>query len=151
MVSECEPAPEFALPNQDGEVIRLSMFRGRNVVLYFYPRALTPGCTREAKRFNELIEEFHRLNTVVLGVSSDPIERIKKFHSKLGLRFDLLSDPDGSVIKTYGVLKPDVKRISALRTTFIIDGKGVIKAILRNIRPAEKHADKALEIIKSLS
>ena len=144
-------APDFELEAHNGEKIKLSSLKGSIVVLYFYPRAMTSGCTREAIRFNELLEEFRKRNAVVLGVSTDPVERLKKFAEKYELRFSLLSDPEGRVASLYGVLRKRAKRLSAERVTFIIDPEGRIASVLRNIRPAEKHADLALEEVKKLS
>jgi peroxiredoxin Q/BCP len=144
-------APDFMLPADDGSVFRLSDHRGRIVVLYFYPRAFTPGCTREAARFNELLDEFEGLGAVVVGVSTDPVDRIARFKEKLGLRFTLLSDAEGRVASLYGVLRAGRKRPSAERATFIIDGEGVVRRIIRNVRPAERHVDLALEEAKKLA
>ena len=142
-------APDFEAVAHTGERVRLSQYRGRIVVLYFYPRAMTPGCTRETVRFNELLDEFEKLGAVVLGISTDPPERNKRFAEKHGVRFLLLSDPEGEVARAYGVLRENGK--SAERVTFIIDKDGVIRAVLRNIRPAEKHADLALEEVRKLA
>lgn len=144
-------APVFEAVTHTGSKLRLDELRGRIVVLYFYPRAMTPGCTREAQRFNELLDEFERLGAVVLGVSTDPPERNRRFAEKLGLRFTLLSDPEGEIARLYGVLKEGTKRPSAQRVTFIIDMEGRIVEVLKNIRPAEKHADLALEAVKRLA
>ena len=146
-----EHAPDFEAVAHTGERVRLSGYRGKIVVLYFFPRAMTPGCTREGIRFNELLDEFEKLNTVVLGISTDSPERQRKFAEKHGFRFLLLSDPDGSIAKLYGVLKKGTKKPSAERTTFIIDGNGIIREILRGIRPAERHADEALKRVRALA
>lgn len=151
MVDVGSPAPDFELKAHDGSTIKLSNLKGKIVVLYFYPRAMTPGCTREAERFNELFEEFEKLGAVVLGVSTDPVDKNARFASKLGLKFKLLSDVDGSVSMKYGVLRQTAKSLSAERVTFIIDKDGVIKEILKGIRPAEKHADLALEAVKRIA
>ncbi len=151
MVSPGEPAPDFEAQTHEGKQFRLSSLRGRIVVLYFYPRAMTSGCTREARRFNEILEEFEKQGAVVIGVSTDPPERNKRFAEKLGLRFTLLSDPGGEIARLYGVLKKGTKRPSAQRVTFIIDSEGRVAEVLKNIRPAEKHADMALEAVKRLA
>jgi len=151
-VSVGDIAPDFEAIAHTGEKVRLSQFRGKVVVLYFYPRAMTPGCTREGIRFNELLEEFEKLGAVILGVSTDPPEKNKRFAEKHGFRFLLLSDPEGEVAEKYGVLRVTRSgRKSAERTTFIIDRDGVVRKVLRNIRPAEKHADLALEEVRRLS
>ncbi len=150
MVAPGEKAPDFEAPSTDGTTLKLSSLRGRIVVLYFYPRAMTSGCTREAQRFNELIEEFNKHNAVVIGVSTDPIERNKRFAEKLGLRFTLLSDETGDIARMYGVLRPGARRVSAQRVTFIIDENGVIRNIIKGVKPAEKHADEALQAVREL-
>ncbi len=147
-----DEAPDFELPSHTGDKVRLSNYRGRVVVLYFYPRAMTPGCTREGIRFNELYNEFEKLGAVVLGVSTDPVDKNRKFAEKYGFQFPLLSDVDGRVSELYGVLEVRGKGVkSSRRTTFIIDAEGRIARILENIRPAEKHADLALEEVRKLS
>ncbi len=150
MLSVGQKAPDFELENHLGYRVKLSNFRGKIVVLYFYPRAMTSGCTREGLRFNELYDKFLENNAVVIGISTDPTTRLRKFAEKYKFKFLLLSDTEGEVAKKYGVLRKS-KTISAERVTFIIDEKGVIHAILRNIKPAEKHADYALLEIKKLS
>ncbi|BEP16797.1 peroxiredoxin [Pyrofollis japonicus] len=151
VLSPGQEAPDFEAVLHTGEKIRLSDLRGKIVVLYFYPRAMTSGCTREAQRFNELLPEFEKLGAVVLGASTDPPERNKRFAEKLGLRFKLISDPEGKIASLYGVLKEGTKRPSAQRVTFIINRDGKIVEVLKNIRPAEKHADLALEAVKRLA
>lgn len=150
-LKEGDIAPDFELPAHDEGLVKLSDFKGKIVVLYFYPRAMTSGCTREARRFNELLEEFERYGAIILGVSNDPVDKIKRFAEKLGLRFKLLSDAGSKVIEEYGVLRRRGDRVSANRVTFIITREGRIARILKNIRPAEKHADLALEEVKKLS
>ncbi len=152
MLNVGDPAPDFELPAHTGEIVRLKDLMGKIVVLYFYPRAMTSGCTREGIRFNELLEEFEKLGAVVLGVSTDPVEANRRFADKYGFRFLLLSDVEGEVSEKYGVLRiTRGGRKAAKRTTFIIDSDGRIAAILKNIRPAEKHADMALEHVKKLA
>lgn len=146
-----ERAPVFSARDYMGRPVSLEGFRGKIIVLYFYPRAMTPGCTREAIRFNELLEEFESLGAVIIGVSSDTAERVKRFVEKYGLRFILIPDPEGAIIKAYNVAKKGTKRLSAQRVTFIIDKELIIRRILRNIRPAEKHADLALEAVRELA
>ncbi len=150
MVDKGDPAPDFHLPDQDGVVRSLSDHRGKYIVLYFYPRAFTPGCTREATRFNELYDRFMEHGVVVLGISTDSVEKLRRFREKHGLRFTLLSDQEARVVEKYGVLKKGARKPSAVRTTFIIDPDGLVVEVLRNIRPAERHADKALEIVEKL-
>lgn len=151
MVNKGEQAPNFKLYNDKGEKIELYNYKGKIIVLYFYPRAMTPGCTKEAVKFNELYDEFKKHNAVIIGVSADPVDKIAKFKRKYGLKFTLLSDPEAKIIKLYGVSKKAAKKPSAERTTIIIDQNMKIVEILRKIRPAEKHAELALEIVKSIS
>ncbi len=150
MVEVGSPAPDFELPSHDGGSVKLSSLRGRPVVLYFYPRAMTSGCTREAIRFNELIEEFERLGAIILGVSTDPVEKNARFAEKLGLKFKLLSDVDGSVAREYGVLRRGSRSLSAERVTFVIDGDGIVREVIKGVRPAEKHAELALEAVRKI-
>lgn len=143
-------APDFELKAHDGSRVRLSDLRGRPVVLYFYPRAMTPGCTRETIKFNEMLDEFLKHNAVVLGVSTDPVEKNARFAEKHGVRFKLLSDVEGRVAEAYGVLKRG-SSLSAERVTFIIDSDGVVREVISGVRPAEKHAELALDAVKRLS
>ena len=151
MVSEGESAPSFEAVAHTGEKVRLEDFRGRIVVLYFYPRAMTPGCTREGIRFNELLDEFTKLGAVVIGVSTDPVDKNRKFAERNGFRFLLVSDEDGKIARLYGVLRGSGDSLSADRVTFIIDRDGKIARILKGIRPAERHADEALAVVKRLA
>lgn len=145
-------APDFEAVAHTGEKVRLSDYKGKIVVLYFYPRAMTPGCTREGHRFEELAEEFEKRGAVILGVSTDSPDRNKRFAEKEGFKHILLlSDEEGKIAESYGVLKPGAKRPSAARVTFIIDKDGVIRKVLVGVRPAERHADLALEAVKELS
>ena len=150
MPSIGDKAPDFQAPAHDGSTFRLSDQKGRITVLYFYPRAMTPGCTREGVRFNELYEEFKRLGAEIYGVSTDSPNTNKRFAEKHGFRFKLLSDRDGEIARLYGVLKKGTKRPSAQRVTFIIAPDLTIAAILKNIRPAERHADEALSAVRRL-
>lgn len=148
MVKVGEVAPDFEVAAHTGERVRLSSLRGKIVVLYFYPKAMTSGCTREGQRFNELLGEFERLGAVVLGISTDSVEDNKKFAELQGFKFKLLCDVDKSVSKSYGVLK---ETGTAERVTFIIDREGIVRSVLMNIKPAERHADEALEAVKRLA
>ncbi len=140
-MNEGDTAPEFELPNQDGEPVSLSGLRGRRVVLYFYPKASTPGCTTQACGVRDHLPDYEGAGAVVLGVSPDPVKRIKKFHDEESLNFDLLGDEDHSVADTYGVWveKSNYGRTywGNERTTFVIDEQGVIQAILRKVKPKE--------------
>ncbi len=145
MVSEGDPAPEFELPNQDGEPVALSAFEGERVVLYFYPKADTPGCTIEAERFRDRHGEFTDADAVVLGVSMDTIEEIAAFHGKYDLGFDLLADPDGEVTRaydSYGTLDHEGETYEiANRNTFVIGPDGHIERAYRGVDPDGHTAD----------
>src|SRR5690606_5667265 len=122
-------APVFTLRNQDDEAISLKQFRdNKNVVLYFYPKAMTPGCTTQACGLRDVRAQYEALDTVVLGVSPDPVERLARFRDKHDLNFDLLADPDHAVAEKYGVwgLKKFMGRefMGIIRTTFIIGKDG---------------------------
>lgn len=133
-----EQAPDFCLPNQDGKEICLKDFRGKWVILYFYPKDNTPGCTLEAKDFTNHLEEFQKLDAVVLGVSKDSVKSHKRFIEKHGLKITLLSDPEHKVIESYGawgVKKRYGKEYyGTIRSTFIIDPEGKIAAVWYNVR-----------------
>lgn len=149
-----EKAPTFKLKNQDGETISLADFKTKkNVVLYFYPKALTPGCTTQACGIRDSVDEFEDVNTVVLGISADPVELIKKFQDKYSLNFHLLSDLDHKVAEAYGVWGEKSifgKLVQGLRRiTFIIGKDGLIKHVMGKVNTKSHHED-VLEIIKNL-
>lgn len=146
-----EKAPDFTLPNQDGKQVSLSQYRGKNVVLYFYPKDMTPGCTTQACDFRDNYSEFEKLNTVVLGVSPDPIERHQKFIRKHGLPFPLLADTENEVAKLYDVWKPKKmfgKEFMGIeRSTFVIDAEGIVRKEWRKVK-VDGHIEETLEFIK---
>jgi len=148
-----ELAPDFTLLDQNGNQHKLSDYRGKKVILYFYPKDDTPGCTTEACQFNEILPNFQRTEAVVLGISADTPESHKKFAEKYNLNFTLLSDPDKEVIQKYGVWKEKnmygKKTFGIVRTTFIIDEEGKIRKIYKNVK-ADGHAKKVIEDIKTL-
>ena len=138
-------APIFWALNQDGDTIRLEDFRGKWVVLYFYPKDDTPGCTMEAKGFENLREEFERENAVILGVSRDDEKSHKSFCTKYGLNFHLLADKDGKIIEEYkakGV-------IFTKRMTYLIDPEGKIAFVWKKVNPA-RHAKEVLEKLREI-
>ena len=134
-----DKAPEFTLENKDGVPVSLSDFRGRRVVLYFYPKDNTPGCTRQACAFAGLYGEFERRGVQVVGVSRDSVASHQKFAEKYGLPFVLLSDPERVAIEAYGVWqeKKLYGKVSfgVVRTTFIIDEQGNISHIMPRVKP----------------
>lgn len=139
-----DKAPDFELPDQEGRTIKLSGFRGRPVVVYFYPKAGTPGCTTQACGVRDHHADYAQANAVVLGISPDPVAKIKKFHDKQGLNFMLLADEDHAVAESYGVwvTKSMYGRtyLGNERTTFIIDPAGKVAAVLHKVKPAEHDA-----------
>lgn len=147
-------APAFSLLDQDGKKVSLKDFRDKsNVVLYFYPKAMTPGCTNQACGIRDTRAEFKKAKTVVLGVSPDPVARLAKFIDKEDLNFTLLSDEDRSVTEKYGCwgLKKFMGRESmgVLRTTFIIGKDGRLKHIMDKVKTKSHHED-VLALIKEL-
>ena len=139
-----DAAPEFTLPDQDGKPVALSELRGKPVVLYFYPKANTPGCTTQACGVRDHRADYAKLGAVVLGVSPDPVKPIAKFADKFDLGFTLLSDEDHKVAESYGVWveKSMYGRTywGMERTTFVIGPDGVITHVFRKVKPAEHDA-----------
>ena len=134
-------APDFELPDQDGRAIKLSDFRGQRVVVYFYPKAATPGCTTQACGVRDHRADYEQANAVVLGISPDSVAKVKKFHDKEGLNFPLLADEDHAVAEAYGVwvTKSMYGRtyLGNERTTFVIDAAGTVVEVLRKVKPSE--------------
>ena len=134
-------APDFTLPDQDGEQVSLSSFRGKPVVLYFYPKADTPGCTTQACGVRDHRADYDHAGAVVLGVSPDPVKKVKAFDDKYGLAFPLLADADHSVAEAYGVWGEKSmygrKYMGVERTTFVIGADGVIQEVFRRVKPAQ--------------
>ncbi|MEN1970183.1 thioredoxin-dependent thiol peroxidase [Lentibacillus sp. N15] len=147
-------APDFTLPNQNGGQVSLKDFRGKYVVLYFYPKDMTPGCTTEACDFRDQHESFGELDAVIIGVSPDPTERHQKFIDKHDLPFQLLADEGHKVADEYGVwkLKKNFGKESygIERSTFIIDKEGKLQKEFRKVQ-VKGHVDEALEYISRLT
>lgn len=143
-------APEFSLPDQDGRLHTLSEYRGRKVILYFYPRDNTPGCTKQACGFSELYPQFEEKGAVVLGVSRDSVASHKKFQEKYNLGFTLLSDPELTCIQAYDVWqeKKNYGKVSmgVVRTTYLIDEEGVIRKAFGKVKAAENPAQMLEEL-----
>ena len=152
MVTEGQPAPDFTLRSETGASITLSSLRDRSVVLYFYPKDDTPGCTTQACGIRDAWGDFERAGAVVLGVSPDDEESHEKFKQKFGLPFTLLADTDHEVADAYGVWGEKTYAgktyMGVLRSTFVIDGDGNVARIFRDVKPAE-HADQVLEALGS--
>lgn len=144
-------APDFALPNQDGQEVKLSDFAGQKVVVYFYPKDSTPGCTRQACAFAAAYEEFTRLGVPVIGISKDSVKSHQNFIAKQNLPFLLLSDPDRQAIEAYGVWqeKKLYGKVSmgVVRSTFVIDENGVIEKVYPKVKP-DTNAEEILEYLK---
>jgi len=148
VLKEGDWAPDFQLPDSTGKKVRLSEFRGKKiVVLYFYPKDDTPGCTKEACSFRDSIAVYNDAGVVILGVSVDGVESHQKFASKYALPFTLLSDHEKTISKTYGVLRPT--GISDERVTFIIDKEGRIAKIFPHVR-VDGHSTEVLDAIKNI-
>jgi peroxiredoxin Q/BCP len=145
-----DPAPDFTLPDQDGNPVSLSALRGKTVVLYFYPKADTPGCTTQACGVRDHRADYEQADAVVLGVSPDAVKAVAKFDQKHDLGFPLLADEGHQVAEQYGVWveKSMYGRtyMGNERTTFVIDPEGTIKDILRKVKPAE-HDDLVLAAV----
>lgn len=145
---------DFEAPSSSGGVFRLSENRGQRIVLYFYPKDNTPGCTLEGQEFNKLLPQFKKLNTVVYGVSRDDLKSHGKFIDKCGFKFDLLSDEDEALCKLFDVIHEKnmygKKVMGVVRSTFVIDEKGRLVAEWRKVK-AEGHAADVLAKMKELS
>jgi peroxiredoxin Q/BCP len=147
-----ELAPDFEVLNDQGEVVHLSDFRGKNIVLYFYPRADTPGCTKEACAFRDDYSAYEKAGVTILGVSPDSVKDQVKFKQKYDLPFSLLADEDHSISGAYGVwgLKKFMGREyeGVFRTTFLIDEKGAIRQVFEKVKPAE-HSQEILAALET--
>ena len=141
MIEQAEAAPDFELPDQDGHPVKLSDLRGQPVVVYFYPKADTPGCTTQACGVRDHRVDYAKAGAVVLGISPDPVAKVKKFHDKQALNFPLLADEGHAVAESYGVWvqKSMYGRtyFGNERTTFVLDSDGTIVRVLRKVKPAE--------------
>lgn len=144
MLSVGTPAPDFTLPDQNGQTHSLSDYRGQKVVLYFYPKDNTAGCTKQACNFGELYPQFREKGAVVLGVSKDSVASHKRFEEKYGLPFTLLSDEEKTVIQAYDVWKEKKNygkvSMGVVRTTYLIDENGVIVRAMDKVKAADNPA-----------
>ena len=154
MIEPGQQAPDFELPDQDGKPVKLSDLRGRPVVVYFYPKAATPGCTTQACGVRDHHADYGKTDAVVLGISPDPVAKVKKFHDAEGLNFTLLADADHNVTDAYGVWvqKSMYGRtyMGAERTTFIVGADGMVAEVLRKVKPAQ-HDELVLSALAKLS
>lgn len=154
MLEKLQNAPMFRSLNQNNQLVSLTDYAGeKNIVLYFYPKDDTPGCTIEANQFTQLADEFANLDTVIIGVSKDSCESHTDFIKKFGLKVELLADTSGELCENYGVWrereKEGVKSMAVFRSTFIIDKQGVLADVIYGVTP-EGHAQEVLEKIKNL-
>ena len=154
MLEKLQNAPLFRSLNQNNQLVSLTDYAGeKNIVLYFYPKDDTPGCTIEANQFTQLADEFANLDTVIIGVSKDSCESHTDFIKKFGLKVELLADTSGELCENYGVWrereKEGVKSMAIFRSTFIIDKQGVLADVIYGVTP-EGHAQEVLEKIKNL-
>jgi peroxiredoxin Q/BCP len=144
-----DKAPDFALPDANGKLVRLADFQGKKaVVLYFYPKDDTPGCTKESCTFRDQYQDFQDAGAEVIGVSSDSSESHRKFASKHGLPFTLLSDQGGAVRKKYGV--PATLGLLPGRVTFVIDRQGVVRHVFNSQFKATQHVAEAIDALRAL-
>ncbi len=154
MVKEGHPAPDFELPSSDGGKLTLSDLRGKTVVLYFYPRDNTPGCTREACSFRDAHARLRRKGVVVLGVSPDSLASHDKFRHQHDLPFALLSDVDKKVAKAYGAFGEKIlygkKTHGMIRSTFVIDSEGVVRKIFSKVK-VDGHVDRVIEALADVA
>jgi thioredoxin-dependent peroxiredoxin len=154
VIAAGERAPDFTLPDQDGEPVTLSELAGRPVVLYFYPRADTPGCTTQACGVRDHLPAYEETGAVVLGVSPDPVGDVKKFHDKQGLNFTLLADADHAVCDLYGVWGEKSmygkKFWGASRSTFVIDPDGSVATVIPKVSP-KTHDEVVLAALADLA
>ncbi len=148
-----QPAPDFTLPATGGQEVTLSELKGNNVVLYFYPRDNTPGCTREGEAFRDHHGELQKLGAVVLGISRDSVKSHENFRAKHRFPFQLLSDSDETVCRSYGVIKEKNmygrKVMGIERSTFLIDREGILRRQWRKVKVAG-HVEDVLEALRSI-
>ena len=151
MIEAGTKAPMFSLPDKEGKNISLSHFAGKKVVLYFYPKDNTPGCTRQACAFRDNFEYFTKNDIIVIGISKDSIESHKKFAEKHSLPFILLSDPDLEAIKAYDVWKEKVNfgktSFGVIRASYVIDENGIIEKVFKRAKP-DTNAEEILEYLE---
>jgi len=153
MIKEGQKAPEFTLPSSAGGEISLKSLRGKKVVLYFYPKDDTPGCTKEACAFRDAEAKIKKTGAVVLGVSPDSVASHEKFGAKYKLNFPLLADGDKAVAKKFGAFGEKVmygkKVVGMIRSTFVIDEEGVVRKVFPRVR-VDGHDEKVLEALAAL-
>ena len=150
MLSPGDPFPNFALPNQDGKVTKLGDFAGHWLVVYFYPKDDTPGCTTQGRSFSASKEDFDDAGIKVVGVSADDVTSHKNFHHKFAFKIDLLSDTESSLMKALGIPQSEWKGMKFWeRTTFVVDPQGMIRSVYEKVNP-EGHEKILLDDIRGL-
>jgi peroxiredoxin Q/BCP len=153
MVKEGQRAPGFSLPSVEGSVVALEELRGKPVVLYFYPKDDTPGCTKEACAFRDSQAPLKKAGAVVLGVSPDSVASHQKFKAKYKLNFPLLADPDKALAKKYGAFGEKVmygkKVVGMIRSTFVIDAEGIVRKVFPRVR-VDGHVEQVLKALQEL-
>jgi peroxiredoxin len=153
MIQPGDKAPEFELADSDMNIIKSSDCSGQNYIVYFYPKDDTPGCTIEATEFTDLMSEFEKLNTKIIGVSKDNCISHGNFRDKYGLTVRLLADVDGKMCEAFDAWqekeKNGVKKMGIVRSTFIIDAQGIVRHAIYNVTP-KGHAEQVLELVKAL-
>jgi peroxiredoxin Q/BCP len=153
MIKEGQKAPPFSLPSSEGQEVSLDDLKGQPVVLYFYPKDDTPGCTREACAFRDSYAKVKKTGAVLLGVSPDSVDSHERFKKKYKLPFPLLADSDKAVAKKYGAFGEKVmygkKVVGMIRSTFVIDGEGVVRKVFPRVR-VDGHDAKVLEALQAL-
>lgn len=154
MLEPGDAAPDFTLPDQDGTPVTLADVRGRTVVLYFYPRASTPGCTTQACGVRDHLPAYEDAGAVVLGVSPDPVKKVKKFHEDEELNFTLLADEDHAACEAYGTWAEKSMYgktyWGALRATFVIDAEGIVRHVIPKVSP-KTHDEQVLGVLAELA
>lgn len=148
-----QPAPNFDLPATNDQKIKLSDLQGKNIILYFYPKDCTSGCTLEAQNFRDLHTKFAKLNTIILGISRDNMKLHEKFKSEQNLPFELLSDSNETVCNLYDIMRDKNmygKKVRGIeRSTFLIDAKGILRKEWRKVK-VDNHAEEVLAAVKEL-
>ena len=154
MIETGSTAPQFTLPDQDGNPVSLADYAGKTVVVYFYPKADTPGCTVQACGVRDHLPNYAEAGAVVIGVSPDPVKAVKKFADKQALDFTLLADEDHAVCELYGVWGEKSmygkKYFGAARATFVIDGDGTVAHVIPRVTP-RTHDDEVLAVLEQLA
>jgi len=154
MINQGEQAPDFELPHQDGETVRLSDLRGQPVVVYFYPKADTPGCTTQACGVRDHRAGYEKADATVLGISPDPVSKVKRFHDRFDLNFPLLADEDHAVCELYGVWVEKSmygrRYWGAQRATFVLDADGVVAHVIPKVSP-KTHDEQVLKALGAIA